>query len=168
MFHLYSKLSSKLTYEIIWSKFRCGPYSRWEFSKISLVLNLLCKRTIELTFQYYGFQVRTYFPLAKVQAGLMEAYQVAATHCNTLQHTATHCNTLQYTVAHCSTLQSIAILAMHSNAHSRKQHSTVHCSAMQCTATHCNALQRTATHCNALQHTATHCRPGALRPIWWL
>jgi len=33
---------------------------------------------------------------------------------------------------------------------------TIHCSALQHTATHCNALQHTTIHCSALQHTATH------------
>ena len=32
-------------------------------------------------------------------------HEIAATHCNTLQHTATHCNTLNHTATHCNTLQ---------------------------------------------------------------
>ena len=34
---------------------------------------------------------------------------------------------------------------------------SLHCSALQLTATHRNTLQLTATHCNTLQRTATHC-----------
>jgi len=65
--------------------------------------------------------------------------QVAATHCNKVQHTATHCNTLRYTATHCDTLQ----------------HTAAHCSTLQHTAAHCNTFQHTATRCNTRQHAAT-------------
>ena len=69
-----------------------------------------------------------------------------APHCTIQHHTAPHCTT-----PHCNTLQ-------HSNVKGRAKSCSVHCNALQRTATHCNTLQHTATHCNTLQHTARSCK----------
>jgi len=78
-------------------------YASWNFWKVIVLLNLLCRMTIVLTFEKN-----------------CQSYSVSR-HCNTLKHTATHCNTymwhdsdswhwntLQHTATHCNTLQHTA------------------------------------------------------------
>jgi len=54
-------------------------------------------------FFIYSFG-RSRSPPAALMPWCLDARNVPATHCNTLQH-ATHCNTLQHTATHCNTLQ---------------------------------------------------------------
>ena len=103
-------------------------YGFQKFSKISSLLNWLCRMTVELTFEKYPLkeclsQALWISEILKSQRAAQLAVsrdcRCTATHCNTLQHTATHCNALQHI------------------------------------ATHCHTLPHTATHCNALQHATT-------------
>jgi len=95
---------------------------RYNFSKLSMLLNLPLENPREPTFQK-SYQMIYTLPRCNT-------LQHIATHCNTLQYTATHCNTLQYTAIHCHTLQ----------------HTATHCNTLQHTATHCNTLPFTAPH----------------------
>ena len=73
---------------------------------------------------------------------------MAATHCNILQHTAPNGTTRQHTAPHCNTR------SMRSNCE------------QDVTATHCNTLHHTATHCTTLQHPykSQQLRAAGLRP----
>jgi len=74
--------------------------------------------------------------------------QVAATHCNKVQHTVTHCNKLRHTATHCDALR----------------HTAAHCSTLQHTATHDNTRQHAATHGNTLQ-PSTEQHAGAMEQM---
>ena len=128
------------------------------FSKVSLLLNLLCKMKVMLTFREMMISGMT-----GMGGGSMVAPQVAgqpkrtgppsklchtlqhtATHCNILQHTATYCNTLQHTAAYCNTLQYTATRCISRQDVGCPEKTSV--SFKSCTATRCNKLQYTATH----------------------
>jgi len=73
------------------------------------------------------------FTGALVRRGMTPVRDLAATHCNTLQHTATHCNTATYR-------------KMFTGALVRRGMTPVRDLA----AAHCNTLKYTATYCKTI------------------
>ena len=72
-----------------------------------------------------------------------------------LQHTATCCDALlQRTTIHCSALQCTASALQHT--YSSLSLGCLSAHQVSLAAKHCNTLQNTAMHCNPLQYTATH------------
>ena len=126
---------------------------RYNFSKVSSPLNLLCNMPIELTFEKFYLRVVELVQVCEPASDSCVRFQ-----CNTLQHTATHCTALQHTATHCNTLQRTAT---HCNAgYPAMQCVTVCCIVLQCVTVWCSMVQFLALCCSTLQCVTVYCRLG--------
>jgi len=103
---------------------------------INSLLNMLCKMTVELTFEkylLYFFSKVSSISISRITSSSELTFWKILSRSDFEKHRS------------CTFINEILL-----------QHTATHCNTLQHTATHCNTLQHTATHWNTLQHTATH------------
>ena len=152
----------------VWCTSACyGVFEK--FSKVRLLLNIVCKINTELTFANVFARVsdaEACLP-ALTALGRTRWAEVSHTHTRTHAHAHTHTRTLARARAHTHTHTHIHTHTQHTHTYThthtrtRTVQHTLHGNivqkirscALQHTATHFNTLQHTATRCNTLQHT---------------